>query len=725
MSSFKRSLNRKACKAVEKRIRLDTLMVQLGSANTLANDSSSDIADDAGGIVVNEQACDLNSCNTGPDDCEGEDLEIVGDGDTPDNVPGGDAPENVPDGDVCNLGDGNGAELPGDDVHEGSSTDSENDREDDIASDEDVRPVFQNERERELFVIDSVREWAQEPGVLSMTKLDHLLHRLSAVFPNMPLTYTTLFACDYDFQISELPSGGLFWYKGIRTNLDSLSLGEYLLRYKQVTVDIGIDGLPLKKKGVPSKLWPILGHLVGSINEPFIIAVFKGSHDPKSVEEFLADYVAEVQDLMLNGYTFQGKVYKFVVRFYVLDAVARQAIKRIETHNGYAACESCEVYGEYIDNRMVFLDLDAPLRSDESFLHRNQPKHHKGISPLEACGTGMVTQFRHDPMHLIYGGAFKRLLDFWLNQVGVWKLHHEVVNLISSVFEFLKPYCPSDFNRKPLSLKYFSSYKCTEFRRILLYDGILAFKDLVDSNIYKHFLLLHCSVYIMCSRALFAVHRELVVELLRTFISHSAVIYGRKFVVYNIHSLFHIVNELDEDLTLDDISAFKYENRLKSIKDALRSGLHPLQQLARRDKEKTSSSVLLPAKPTCANVSLKHRVLNEVVDGQQYKKLKAGSLKLRLGKADSCFQTKDGDIVVLQNIVCRQRRVYLVGCKFSKLEDYYVYPLPSSQLGIYRVSLLERERRVYRLSDLHSKCYLMPDGEFFVCVPILHSTEWL
>ena len=91
-----------------------------------------------------------------------------------------------------------------------------------------------------------------------MSKLDDLLHRLSVGFPRMPLTYTTLFQCDCDFDISELPSGGTLWYKGIRSNLDQLNLRDYLEKFKKITFDIGIDGLPV----VQTKLWPILGYLL-------------------------------------------------------------------------------------------------------------------------------------------------------------------------------------------------------------------------------------------------------------------------------------------------------------------------------------------------------------------------------------------------------------------------------------------------------------------------------
>ncbi|XP_034245817.1 uncharacterized protein LOC117647933 [Thrips palmi] len=335
----------------------------------------------------------------------------------------------------------------------------------------------------------------------------------------------------------------------------------------------------------------------------------------------------------------------------------------------------------------------------------------------------MVSQFPLDPMHLVWGGVVKRLLDTWLNEIGVWKLHNVVIELISEVFLFLKPYCPADFNRKPNSLKYIKSFKCTEFRRIVLYDGILAFKDLIDDNIYRHFLLLHASCYVMCSKTLYTLHRETVVEMIQSFISHSSVIYGKEFVVYCVHSLKHLPSQCDLGFTLDDLTAFKYENRLKSIKEALRNGLHTLQQLARRDEEKSSGDVNLASKPCHVTVSLKHKILNEVIDGHQFRKLKAGSLMLRVGKANGCFKTKDGNIIVLQNIVKKQLKIYLVGCKFGCQEDFYDYPLPSSQLGILKVSGLGREKLVYCLNDVASKCYLMPDGNHFLCVPILHSSE--
>jgi len=84
-------------------------------------------------------------------------------------------------------------------------------------------------------------------------------------------------------------------------------------------------------------------------------------------------------------------------------------------------------------------------------------------------------------------------------------------------------------------------------------------------------------------------------KLLRTFIVHSEAIYGEKFIVYNVHSIFHLAKECAEHGELDSFSAFSFENRLKSIKESLRSFRKPLEQVAKRDLEKDRvRSIRLP-----------------------------------------------------------------------------------------------------------------------------------
>lgn len=132
---------------------------------------------------------------------------------------------------------------------------------------------------------------------------------------------------------------------------------------------------------------------------------------------------------------------------------------------------------ETVHSRRVYLKLNEPLRTDESFKNRDQPIHHCGQSPLEQINIEMVSQFRLDPFYLVWHGMFKRLLQVWHTWNGPWKLHREIKEDISFLLLSLADTCPRDFVRKPRLLKDWTMYKATEERRLCLYDGIVVFKD--------------------------------------------------------------------------------------------------------------------------------------------------------------------------------------------------------------------------------------------------------
>lgn len=75
----------------------------------------------------------------------------------------------------------------------------------------------------------------------------------------------------------------------------------------------------------------------------------------------------------------------------------------------------------------------------------------------------------------------------------------------------------------------------------------------------------------------------------------------------------------------------------------------------------------------------------------------------------------------LQNIVEVQGEIYFVGFSFSIAVDVYKYALPSSYLGIIKVSNQNMERQCFPITQIVCKCWLMADGDTYVCVPLLHS----
>lgn len=138
--------------------------------------------------------------------------------------------------------------------------------------------------------------------------------------------------------------------------MDRFILEEYLQTKGKIEIDINTNGLPLLRSS-KKKFWLILGHLVETKNEPFVIAINFGKSDPSDVEEFLQDFVNKAENLIDNGYVRNQRTYDFFIRHYILDAPARELIKCCIGHNAYASCEKCTVWenDRLIDKHILML----------------------------------------------------------------------------------------------------------------------------------------------------------------------------------------------------------------------------------------------------------------------------------------------------------------------------------------------------------------------------------
>ncbi|XP_036146886.1 uncharacterized protein LOC118644169 isoform X2 [Monomorium pharaonis] len=249
-----------------------------------------------------------------------------------------------------------------------------------------------NDRRISAYLLRSLKIWGI--GHVRGQKINELLQILSVVFPELPKDYRSLLSTPRSIPVKNIGNGQL-WYKGIRSNIRSKLSKEYFAANQEIVMDVNIDGMkPFPQSHSQKEFWPILGNFANQ-DAPFIIAVFYGDGKPNNLNLFLEEYVAEVSDLQENGFEFNETIYPFRVRNYVLDAPARAFVKYCIGHGGTFACEKCCVRGCRYRSREIFIDMNANLRSDESYNVRENPEHHTGVSPLERIGTGMVSQLRY------------------------------------------------------------------------------------------------------------------------------------------------------------------------------------------------------------------------------------------------------------------------------------------------------------------------------------------
>jgi hypothetical protein len=148
---------------------------------------------------------------------------------------------------------------------------------------------------------------------------------------------------------------------------------------------------------------------------PFVVALWQGSSKPSSANDFLLNLVEELSELQMTGLIHREKRHSIKIANFVCDTPARSFIKMTKGHTGYSGCDNCSQSGEYIDNRMVFPEINAHERTDVAFDEMEDDEHHHGKSILSNLSLGMITQFPLDYMHLVCLGVMKRLIvNIWM-----------------------------------------------------------------------------------------------------------------------------------------------------------------------------------------------------------------------------------------------------------------------------------------------------------------------
>lgn len=130
-------------------------------------------------------------------------------------------------------------------------------------------------------------------------------------------------------------------------------------------------------------------------------------------------------------------------------------------------------------------------------------------------------------------------------------------------------------------------------------------------------------------------------SLLNYFVQHFETLYGRHLISFNVNGHTHISDNYIQFGPLDNISAFPFENYLKSLKKLVRKHDKPLQQIIKRCNEKN-----IFEDKKCKNVfqkceQLKHKhtdePLLEHLNGLHYKKLYLENIKIKVGTNVDCL----------------------------------------------------------------------------------------
>lgn len=266
-----------------------------------------------------------------------------------------------------------------------------------------------------------IKEWAILNNI-KQKSLNELLailrRRLLPELPKSAKTFLQTQTARYNIRKMEAADNsiGEFVYFGVAKGLQRC-VREDLHKNNKILLQINVDGIPLFKSST-KQFWPILCKVFfdPDIYKPFPVAIYSGDAKPMSVDEYLYDFIEEINQLFAEGIILNRHRFEIEIQSFICDTPARSFLKGVKGHGGFWACERCEIKGDRINRRNVYPEVNCPRRTDYSFRLQTQSQHHKYSSPLLEIEppVDLVYSFILDYMHLCCSGVMKKLTEFWI-----------------------------------------------------------------------------------------------------------------------------------------------------------------------------------------------------------------------------------------------------------------------------------------------------------------------
>lgn len=545
---------------------------------------------------------------------------------------------------------------------------------------------------------NQLRAWAIKNNIKqpAINSLLYLLRQHDS-FKDLPVDSRTFLKTPRHIPVKEVYPGKYCHFK-LETNLSRL-ISSSAKKVSEAQLQLNIDGLPISRSS-SQQFWPILCYIVNlPESSPFPLGIYFGEEKPQSSNELLKTAVQEI--LQCDTIFIEELQIQVNVRLHsvVCDSPARAFVLNCKGHTGYFGCHKCTTEGEYYERRMTFCDLDCEKRTDKNIRERRyEDFNFEPDSEFCKLPVDLVKQFPLDYQHLVCLGTVRKLLYLWTSgKVSKFRLSARQTLELSRKLIECKQFFPSEFARKPRSLKHLNNWKATEFRTFLLYTGPVILADFLPESYYIHFLCLHVAITILLNENLQKNLLNYARELLIHFVKYFSTLYGQENVNYNVHNLIHLCDDSEEFGPLDTFSTFKFENYLGKLKRLLRSGNRPLEQIYNRVQEESLSLS-----------SSTNNILSEP------------EFKISISKGNNACILKCGAPFLVNEIHKQKGSFQLTGHKLFGENNLYSKPCDSSKVGIKCYSLISPQLTV-ESSCVQCKAVVINLSGKYSVIPLRHQ----
>ncbi|XP_052103046.1 uncharacterized protein LOC127736519 [Mytilus californianus] len=307
-------------------------------------------------------------------------------------------------------------------------------------------------------------------------------------------------------------------------------------------------------------------------------------------------------------------------------------------------------------------------------------------------------------MHCVRLGVVKRILWFFKQGPTVCKLSHIQLDELSKKLVPYSGNLPSEFARQPRSLAELERWKATEYRQFLLYTGPIVLRKVLSKERYIHFLTLFIGISILLEsdshkRTSYINYES---SLLSFFVNKSKVLFGEQFIVYNVHNLLHLADDVKHfDCSMNENSAFPYENHLQSIKRVVRNAKNPIAQVTKRLAEKERAGVSMVKSNTETFI---YRYIST-------------------RPKNNCFLLKNESFAFIKE----QRENNRLLCDIlhpDRAQNLFTEPCNSKLVNIVFVpNNCHMSRKLIDKDEIYKKCVSLPVDNGRVVIPMLHGLE--
>lgn len=565
--------------------------------------------------------------------------------------------------------------------------------------------------------------------------LKGIKHHIENVFQidlNLPNDFRALLKTPRDVShfITQLEEGR-FANLGLKRGLERIvKQGADLAKTDgKLNLTMFLDGFsPYNKRS--KKFWALLHkvEIPGGHSPVFMSGLYVGKENPADFNYLLQNFVDEFNELQREPFKLEGlqEPVQIIFRCAICDMPAKGDAKGVK-YCGYGSCDNCEQVGQFVKS-VVLPDLTFVLRTNEKFRSGSYGReYHKKRTALEEIHEiDMVLDFPADYLHLVLLGVTRRWMKIYLTKPGTHKLLEAEKQEAIALFKSVAKSMTLEFQWRPQNLLKCEIFKGKEYRYVLLYGGLITFKDILPFDHFTNFLNLSCAIRILSCPEMAKDETWLkrAEALLFNFVHFLKNSIGKEHCVRVVHGLLHLTDDVRRFGHLDAFSAFPYESFLASIKYLLKSPGMEIEQVIKRYSEQESAEAF--SRPQNlrdreGQLGKQHYAGPTLSPCNQYTYVIISEFIITCKHPNNVVLLKSGDIIVVNNVVKKDKKVFLVGRTFNKHENLFVKPLESTSLNIVLASDLSRNNQEYCSSLLHKKCFPFETQEGkFIVLPLIH-----